>query len=95
MDSPEDKNENDKVYLVSSPVDLSPTIDLRRWLVQFWRGKWIILATSVVGVVLGFASSYIFDPVYRSETTISPVTDDNCSGLAALAVNSADYPWRA
>jgi uncharacterized protein involved in exopolysaccharide biosynthesis len=84
MDSPEDKNENDRVYLVSSPVDLSPTIDLRRWLVQFWRGKWKLLVTSVLGMVLGFASSFIFDPVYRSETTISPVTDDNSRGLSGL-----------
>ena len=79
------KEATDKVYLVSSPVDLSPTVDLRKWLRIYWNDKWKLLAVTLLGGVLGFVGSYVIKPVYRSEVVISPVTEDGSRGLAGLS----------
>lgn len=81
---PEDRD-SDKVYLVSSPVDLSPGIDLKHWMSVFWQGKWIILGLMLGLGAAAFGASYLIKPVYQADVVVSPVTEDGNRGLAGLA----------
>ncbi|MDP5029779.1 Wzz/FepE/Etk N-terminal domain-containing protein [Paraglaciecola sp.] len=67
-------------------------IDLRELVKAIWKGKWIIIATTFVFSVTAVFYALSLPNVYKSEVTLSPVSDDaglkipgQLGGLAALA----------
>lgn len=67
-------------------------IDLRELFAIIWRGKWIIIATTLVFAVASVFYTLSLPNVYKSEVLLSPVIDDGSlkipgqlGGLAALA----------
>ena len=61
-----------------------------------WRRKWLVSSITLVGALVGLAAAFLITPVYRAETILVPVSDDQATpaisalggrfgGLASLA----------
>ncbi len=60
-------------------------IDLRALFRVLWAGKWIIVATTVVGAVVAVVVALMMPNIYRSEALLAPNQDQRAGGLPALA----------
>lgn len=60
-------------------------IDLKELALTLWRGKWIIIATTVIAAVIAVVYALSLPNIYRSEVLLSPVEDQQAGGLAGLA----------
>ncbi|HEH9416910.1 TPA: lipopolysaccharide biosynthesis protein [Aeromonas sobria] len=60
-------------------------IDLRELFVALWRGKWWIVASALVGVVIAVIFALSLPNIYRSEALLAPSSEQQGGGLAAMA----------
>ncbi|MFQ2011530.1 Wzz/FepE/Etk N-terminal domain-containing protein [Aeromonas veronii] len=60
-------------------------IDLRELFAALWRGKWWIVASTLVGVVIAVIFALSLPNIYRSEALLAPSTEQQGGGLAAMA----------
>jgi len=60
-------------------------LKIREWWQYLWRKKWIIIATGVVGGLLGLYYSFIKKPIYTATTTFVLESGDKAGGLGAYA----------
>ncbi|MGU5699824.1 Wzz/FepE/Etk N-terminal domain-containing protein [Aeromonas allosaccharophila] len=60
-------------------------IDLRELFAALWRGKWWIVASTLVGAVIAVIFALSMPNIYRSEALLAPSTEQQGGGLAAMA----------
>jgi len=60
-------------------------IDLRELFAALWRGKWWIVASTLVGAVIAVIFALSLPNIYRSEALLAPSTEQQGGGLAAMA----------
>ncbi|HHQ4568330.1 TPA: Wzz/FepE/Etk N-terminal domain-containing protein [Aeromonas hydrophila] len=60
-------------------------IDWRGLFAALWRGKWWIVASTLVGVVIAVIFALSLPNIYRSEALLAPSTEQQGGGLAAMA----------
>lgn len=60
-------------------------IDLRELFAALWRGKWWIVASTVVGAVIAVMVAISLPNIYRSEALLAPSAEQQGGGLAAMA----------
>ncbi len=60
-------------------------IDLRELFAALWRGKWWIVATTLVGAVIAVVVAISLPNIYRSEALLAPSAEQQGGGLAAMA----------
>lgn len=57
------------------------SLDLSR----YWRfvvdNRWLLIVFAIVGAALGLIYSFVATPIYRADTLLSPVADDQRQGL--------------
>jgi uncharacterized protein involved in exopolysaccharide biosynthesis len=59
-------------------------IDLRELFAVLWRGKWVIILTTVLAAAIAVAVALFLPNIYRSEALVAPVSAEN-GGLGGLA----------
>lgn len=60
-------------------------IDLRELFAELWRGKWWIVASTLVGAVIAIMAAISLPNIYRSEALLAPSVEQQGGGLAAMA----------
>ncbi|MCF5895779.1 lipopolysaccharide biosynthesis protein [Aeromonas veronii] len=60
-------------------------IDLRELFAALWRGKWWVVASTLVGAVITVIFALSLPNIYRSEALLAPSTEQQGGGLAAMA----------
>ena len=60
-------------------------IDLRELFAALWRGKWWIVASTLVGAGIAVIFALSLPNIYRSEALLAPSTEQQGGGLAAMA----------
>ncbi|MEH8223507.1 Wzz/FepE/Etk N-terminal domain-containing protein [Aeromonas veronii] len=60
-------------------------IDLRELFASLWRGKWWIVASTLVGAVIAVVVAISLPNIYRSEALLAPSAEQQGGGLAAIA----------
>ncbi|MGL5148383.1 MAG: Wzz/FepE/Etk N-terminal domain-containing protein, partial [Plesiomonas shigelloides] len=60
-------------------------IDLRELFAALWRGKWWIVASTLVGAAIAVVVAISQPNIYRSEALLAPSTEQQGGGLAAMA----------
>lgn len=60
-------------------------IDLRELFAALWRGKWWIVASTLVGAVIAVIFALSMPNIYRSEALLAPSPEQQGGGLAAMA----------
>ncbi|MDI3428894.1 MULTISPECIES: Wzz/FepE/Etk N-terminal domain-containing protein [Aeromonas] len=60
-------------------------IDLRELFAALWRGKWWIVASTLIGAVIAVLVAISLPDVYRSEALLAPSAEQQGGGLAAMA----------
>lgn len=60
-------------------------IDLRELFAALWRGKWWIVASTLVGAVIAIMVAVSLPNIYRSEALLAPSAEQQGGGLAAMA----------
>ncbi|CAJ1881408.1 hypothetical protein HLBENOHH_03128 [Aeromonas dhakensis] len=60
-------------------------INLRELFAAFWRGKWWIVASTLVGAVIAVLVAISLPNIYRSEALLAPSAEQQGGGLAAMA----------
>ncbi|QWL58524.1 lipopolysaccharide biosynthesis protein [Aeromonas jandaei] len=60
-------------------------IDLRELFAALWRGKWQIVASTLVGAGIAVIFALSRPNIYRSEALLAPSTEQQGGGLAAMA----------
>ncbi|MGL4466018.1 MAG: Wzz/FepE/Etk N-terminal domain-containing protein [Plesiomonas shigelloides] len=60
-------------------------IDLRELFAALWRGKWWIVASTLVGAGIAVIFALSQPNIYRSEALLAPSTEPQGGGLAAMA----------
>lgn len=60
-------------------------IDLRELFAALWRGKWWIVASTLVGAVIAVMVAVSLPNIYRSEALLAPSAEQQGGGLAAMA----------
>ncbi|HGY1052293.1 Wzz/FepE/Etk N-terminal domain-containing protein [Aeromonas veronii] len=60
-------------------------IDLRELFAALWRGKWWIVANTLVGAVIAIMVAISQPNIYRSEALLAPSAEQQGAGLAAMA----------
>ena len=60
-------------------------IDLRELFAALWRGKWWIVASTLVGAVIAVVVAISLPNIYRSEALLAPSAEQQGGGLAAMA----------
>ncbi|ELB2885211.1 LPS O-antigen length regulator [Vibrio alginolyticus] len=66
-------------------VPAEDEIDLRELLSAFWRGKWVIILTTVIFASVAVAYALSKPNIYRADALLSPAQNSNASGLAAVS----------
>ncbi|QIO17750.1 lipopolysaccharide biosynthesis protein [Aeromonas hydrophila] len=60
-------------------------IDLRELFAALWRGKWWIVASTLVGAGIAVIFALSLPNIYHSEALLAPSTEQQGGGLAAMA----------
>lgn len=60
-------------------------IDLRELFAALWRGKWWIIATTLLGAVIAVAVAIKSPNIYRAEALLAPSAEQQGGGLSAMA----------
>ncbi|MGE6133681.1 Wzz/FepE/Etk N-terminal domain-containing protein [Aeromonas hydrophila] len=60
-------------------------IDLRELFAALWRGKWWIVASTLIGAVIAIMVAISLPNIYRSEALLAPSAEQQGGGLAAMA----------
>lgn len=60
-------------------------IDLRELWDVIWRGKWIVIATTLVFAVVAVLYALSLPNIYKSEALLAPADENSGGGLAGLA----------
>ncbi|EKE75373.1 Wzz/FepE/Etk N-terminal domain-containing protein [Gallaecimonas xiamenensis] len=60
-------------------------IDLRELFGAIWRGKWFVIACTVVFAVVSVAIALYLPNIYKSEVLLAPAEEQQQGGLAGLA----------
>lgn len=60
-------------------------IDLRELFSAIWRGKWVVITSTVVFAVLSVAIALYLPNIYKSEVLLAPAEEQQQGGLAGLA----------
>ncbi|MEH8128172.1 Wzz/FepE/Etk N-terminal domain-containing protein [Aeromonas veronii] len=60
-------------------------IDLRELFAALWRGKWWVVASTLVGAVIAVLVAISLPNIYRSEALLAPSAEQQGGGLTAMA----------
>ena len=70
---------------VSAAYRVGDDIDLRAFVLFFWRGKWIIGGVAFAVTVIAIIVALMMPNVYRAEALLAPSQQERAGGLSALA----------
>lgn len=70
---------------LSAPTDHSDEIDLRELFKALWKGKWIIIATTMVFAIGSVLYALSLPNIYKADTLLAPAESSDGGGLAKMA----------
>ncbi len=59
-------------------------IGVREFIIIAWQSRWLIVAITLLGVLLGLGSTFVLTKKYTATVLLSPVSNQSSSGLGAL-----------
>ncbi|MFB2800281.1 Wzz/FepE/Etk N-terminal domain-containing protein [Shewanella seohaensis] len=68
-----------------SPTLANDEIDLRELFSVIWKGKWLIIAITIVFAIASVVFAILQPNIYKSEALLAPASEEQGGGLSALA----------
>lgn len=81
----EPQKESPQHYLPYPPQPTDDEIDLRELFKALWKGKWIIIVTTLVFAVSAVFYALSLPNIYKSDALLAPAESSNGGGLSKMA----------
>ena len=59
--------------------------ELKDLIATLWQGKWIVIISAFISIVIAIAVALNLPNIYRSEVVVTPSQESQGGGLSALA----------
>ncbi|HCH2615929.1 TPA: LPS O-antigen length regulator [Vibrio parahaemolyticus] len=81
----EPQKESNPNYLPYPPQSTDDEIDLRELFKALWKGKWIIIATTLIFAIGSVLYALSLPNIYKADALLAPAESSNGGGLSKMA----------